>query len=103
MPDVVLIVSGDTLQTAYSNRFLVDTPTPAGGFARTVASPAEYPGKHIGIPVDHIRLGIATLGDQPYILRHRRVGRTGVLAVHHLVEVLGIFDVSLVSMRSHLK
>jgi hypothetical protein len=91
---IFTIIGRNTLESANSNGLLVDPPAPTGGLARPVTSTPENTGKHIGIPVDHVCLGIAPFGDQTNILRHRRMGWTCILAVHHLVEILGIFYVS---------
>jgi len=75
--DVVFIVSCHPFQSANGDRLFVNAAPAAGGFAWTVASAAKYSGKHIGIPVDHVRLCISALRDQPNILGYRRVCRAG--------------------------
>src|SRR6185437_14293188 len=94
----VLLVGGDALEPANGYRlgFLGDflhTAPPAGRLAGPVAGAPEHTGKDVGMPVDHIGVGITPRRDQPDIFRHRRVGWTGPLAIDDLVEVSGIADV----------
>src|SRR5262249_54210105 len=62
---------------------------PASWLARPVAGAAEDSGKHVGFPVDHVGVAVATCRDQPDIFGNRRVRRTRPLAIHDLVEVVG--------------
>src|ERR1041384_4612055 len=67
--DLALVIRGDAFQTADRHRLFLDAAAAAGGLAGAVAGAAEYAGKHVRIPVDHIRLGIPALSDQADILR----------------------------------
>ena len=92
--DLVLVVGRYAFQPTYRNRLFVNASATARGFARAVACAAQNAGKHIRIPVDHIRLGVLALGDQADVLRHRRMSGTRILAIHYLVEIFGVFDIS---------
>ena len=41
------------------------------------------------MPVHHVRLGEAALGDQPDVFGDIGVGRTGPLAIDYFVEIIG--------------
>ena len=70
------------------------TPSaPASRLARPVAGAPQHAGKHIGMPVDHVGVGVTPRRDQPDIFRHGRVRRTCPLAVHDLVKVIRILGV----------
>jgi hypothetical protein len=91
--DVVLEIGRNPLETADRNRFLLNAPAPAGRFARPVAGAPENPGEHVGFPIDHVGVAVATSGDQPDVFGNRRVCRTGPLAVYDLVEIVRSRDV----------
>ena len=91
---VVAIVGGNALQSTDGDGFLLESAAAACRFAWAVACSAQDAGKHVRIPVDHVRLGIAAGGDKANVFGHRRVRRTCVLAVDYLVKILGILDVS---------
>src|SRR5436305_6120064 len=61
---VISEISCDPFQTTDRDRFLVDAAAPACRFAWAVAGTAENPGEYIRVPVDHVCLGVAALGDQ---------------------------------------
>ena len=86
--DVVLEVGGDALEAADRDRLFLDAAAPAGGLARAVAGAAEHARKHVRFPIDHVGVGVAARRDQPDVFGHRRVRRTGPLAIHHLVEII---------------
>ena len=86
--DVVLVVGGDALQPADRHRLRLHPPAPAGRLAGAVAGAAENAREDVGLPVDHVGVGVAAVGDQPDVFGHRRVRRAGPLAVDDLVEVL---------------
>src|SRR5690606_20953354 len=88
-----LIVCGDPLEPTDGDRFLFHTAAATGGFARTVARPAQNAGKNVGVPIDHIGLGVAALGDQSYVLGYGCMCRAGVLAIDYLMEVFGIVNI----------
>src|SRR6185369_10600924 len=54
---------------------------------------AENAGKDVRFPVDRPSLAKTPGGDQPDILRHRRVRRAGPLAIDNLMKIVGITDV----------
>src|SRR6185312_5178922 len=86
-------------QPADRHRLLLDPSAPAGRLARTVAGAPENSREHVRLPIDHVGVGIALRRDQPDIFRHRRMGRTGPLAIHHLVEIFGIRDLGRLHYR----
>jgi hypothetical protein len=96
---LALEVGGDALQAADRHRlglgevFLFDPAAPAGRLAGPVAGAPEDAGEDVAHPVHQIGLVEAALADQADVLRHRGVGRTGPLAIHHAVEVIRIVDV----------
>jgi hypothetical protein len=96
---VVLVVGGDALQPADRHRLgprlvlFFGASAAARRLAGTVAGPAEDSGKDVRLPVHHVGVGVASGGDQPDVLGHGRVGRTGPLAIDDLVEVVGVLDV----------
>ena len=87
--DIILEVGGDPLQAADRNRLFFHAATPACRFARPVAGAPEDPGKHVGLPVDHVGVAVAACCDQADVFGNRRVRRTRPLAIHDLVEVVG--------------
>ena len=87
--DVVAQVGGDALEAADRDRLAVDAGAPARGLARAVAGAAEDAGKDVGLAVEQVRLGVATLRDEPDVLRHVGVCRAGPLAVDDLMVVPG--------------
>jgi hypothetical protein len=100
---IVFIVRGDSFKAANCYRLFVDTSAAACRLAWAVASAPENARKDIRIPIDHVCLGIFSLGDQPDVLGHGCVRRTGVLTVYDLVEILRIFDVCRFQIRSVLE
>jgi hypothetical protein len=94
MTDVVSMIGSDALESADGDRFSIDATAPAGGLAGSVAGPAEYAREDVRLPVDHVRVGVVAVRDQPDVFRHIGVRRTGPLAVDNLMVVLGIGDVS---------
>ncbi len=91
---IILEIGGDALEAADRDRLLLHAAAPAGRLAGAVAGAPEDPGKHIRLPVDHVGVGVTALSDQPDIFGDRRMRRTRPLAVHDLVEVIRIADVS---------
>ena len=57
--DVVLVVGGDALQPADRDRLLLDPAAAAGRLAGPVAGAPEDPREDVGLPVDHIGVGVA--------------------------------------------
>ena len=91
--DVVAMVGGDALEPADRDRLAVDATAPARGLARPVARAAEDAREDVRLAVEHVRLGVPPLRDQPDVFRHVGVRRTGPLAVDDLMVVLRIRDV----------
>jgi hypothetical protein len=92
--NVALVVSRDTLKSAYSNRFFVDTSATTCRFAGAVTGSAKHTGEHVRFPVDHVGVVVSAGGNEAYIFRHRCVRGACILAVDHLVEILRVGDVS---------
>ena len=61
----------------------------AGSHGRSQTA-SEDARKHVGLPIDEVRVGEAALGDQPDVFRDIGVGRTGPLAIDHTVIVVGV-------------
>ena len=61
----------------------------AGSHGRSQVRP-RMPGKDVRLAVEHVRVGVPALRDQPDVLGHVGVRRTGPLAVDDLVVVAGI-------------
>ena len=97
--DVILVVGRHAFEPADGDRFgmggvaLFHAQPAAGWFAGTVAGAAQNSRENVGDPVDHVGIGVAALGNQPDVLRHRRMRRTGPLAVNHLVVPVGVAGV----------
>ncbi len=101
--DIVLQVGRDTLKAADRDRLGLDRAAVGLSFldaasatcrlARTIAGPAQNAGKDVRLPVDHVRVAVATRRDQPDVFRNGRMGWTRPLAVDDLVEVVGGCDV----------
>jgi hypothetical protein len=91
---IAAIIGCHPLQAADGDGLAIQASSAAGRLAGPVASAAEYAGKDIRLPVQHIRVRVAALRDQPNIFRNVRMGRASPLAVHNLVEVVRILYVS---------
>ncbi len=97
--DVALVVGGDALEAADRDRFgflavvFLDAAAPAGRFAGPVAGAPEDAGEDVGLPVDHVGIGVAPCRDQPDVFGDWSVGRTGPLAIDDFMEVAGLADV----------
>jgi hypothetical protein len=91
--DLVAIVRRDPLQAADRDWFAVDSRPPARRLARPIAGAPEDPRKNVGLPIEEIGVGEPSLRDHANVFGHIRVGRTGPLAVHDTVVVVGIADV----------
>jgi hypothetical protein len=68
-------------------RGVFDASSSAGRLAGSIAGPAEDAWKYIGFPVDHVRIGVATLADQPDVLGHRGMSGARPLAIDDFVEI----------------
>ena len=72
----------------------LDAAAAAGRLARAVAGASENSRKHVRLPIDHVGVAVAALGDQADVFRDGRVRGAGPLAVDHFVEVVGCRDIS---------
>ena len=91
--DVALVIRCHALQPTDRDRLLLRAHAAAGRLAGTVAGASEDARKYVGLPVDHVRLGVAFLDDQPDVLGYGRVGGTCPLAIHDLVEIGRVPDI----------
>src|SRR5215472_14214727 len=90
--DVTLVVGGNTFEPADRHRLFLDPAAPAGRLAGAVASAPQYAGEDVRPPIDHKGVGIAPLGDQPDVFRHRGMRRAGPLTIDHFVKIIGDAD-----------
>ena len=98
---VVLVVGGDALEAADRDRFLLalhqrlvlDAAAPAGRLAGTIAGAAEDSREDVRFPIDHVGVGISPVRDQSDVFGNRGMRGARPLAIHDLVEVVGIRDV----------
>src|SRR5258706_107303 len=81
---------------------LLDAPAAARGLAGTIARAPEDPREHVGLPVDHVRIAVPALGDEPDVFRDGRMRRTCPLAVDDFVEIVGISDIRRLQASSPL-
>jgi len=91
--DIAFVVCGHSFEPADGDRFLFDPYPPASRFTRTVTGSTEYTRKDIGFPVDHIGFSKFFGSDKPDIFRNRGMGGAGVLAIHYLMVVFGVFGI----------
>jgi hypothetical protein len=91
--DVAPIVGGDPLQATDGNGLFFGAHAPAGGLAGPVAGAPQNAGKDVRVPVEHVRFRVPLLGNQADVLGHGGVRGARPLAIHHLVEVVGIEDI----------
>src|SRR5665811_378271 len=84
------------------DRLALDPVAAAGGLAGTVAGAAQDPREDIGLPVDHVGVGVAALGDEPDVLGNVGVRRTGPLAVNDAVKVIGVCGVGRLHLQRRL-
>jgi hypothetical protein len=91
MGDIIFEVGRYTFESAYGHRFFFYSSTSAGWLAWSVTGTSQYSREYIGLPIDHVRFGVFSGGDESNVLRYRRVCRTRVLAIHYLVVVLRVF------------
>src|SRR5450759_781474 len=81
-------------EPADSDGLSIDELSPAGRLTRPVAGSPENPREHVGLAVDHVRIGVAALGDKPDVFGHVGVRGAGPLTIHDLVVVVGVPNVS---------
>src|SRR4030095_8254911 len=99
--DVVLVVGGDALQPADGDGFgltlaiaaLLDPAAPARRFTRPIAGPSQNPGQDVGLPVDELRVRVASRGNEPNVFGNGSVGRAGPLAIDDFVKIVGLRDI----------
>ncbi len=87
---ITLVVGGNTLQSADRDGLAVDSTSPTGWLARTIAGSTEYPRKDVGFSIENVRVVESPLRYETNVLRHVRMRRTRPLAVDDLVEIRGI-------------
>jgi hypothetical protein len=63
MFDFVFVVGSDAFEATDRDGLFIDASATTRRLARTIACATKDSGKHIRIPVDHVRLGVLTLGD----------------------------------------
>ena len=96
---VALEIGGHALEPADRHRLrgaavaLLDASATARRFARAVAGAPEDPGEDVALAIQEIGFGVAALRDEADVLGDVGVGRAGPLAIHDLVEVVGLADV----------
>ncbi len=93
MLDLVFVIGCHPFESADGHRLVFHTAASAYRLAGSVTGPAKNPRKDVGLPVDHVGIGVTARCDQADVLGYRCVRRAGVLAIHHFVEVLGIFRI----------
>src|SRR5581483_9160864 len=91
--DVAAQVGRDALEPANRDRFLVDARASARGLARAIARAPENSRENVRLAIEHVRIGIASLRNQPDVLGHVGVRRTSPLAIDDFMEVAGITNV----------
>src|ERR1044071_1946130 len=69
-------------------------PRGAGRRARPIAGAAEDAGEDVRLPVRQVRLGVLPLREEADVLGDVGVGRASPLAVHDLVEITRIGNIS---------
>lgn len=90
MADVTAMIGGDALQAADRDGLAIQSSTPAGGFARAVAGTPEDSGEYVRLPVNHVRIGVASLSNQPDVFRHIGMRRACPLTIDNFVEIIRI-------------
>ena len=94
MADLAFEIGGHSLEPANGHGLVTLQPTaPAGGFARAIAGASQDPREDVGLPIHHVGVGVAPLGNQADIFRHVGVRRTGPLAINDLMVVIGILSI----------
>ena len=93
MGDLATMIGSHTFQAADSYGFTIHAFTPAGRFTRPVARSPENRGKDIRLSVEHVRIGVATLGNEADVFRNVGMGGACPLTVHNFVEVIRIPNV----------
>ena len=97
--DIALEIGGDALEPADRHRFrllavvFLHAAAAAGRFARPIAGAAEDAGENVRFPVHQIGVVVTAGGDQADVVGHRRMRRTGPLAIDDLVEIIGNTDI----------
>lgn len=90
---VAFKICSNAFESANSNGFFLHAPTPTCGLAWPVAGAPEHPWEYVGFPIDHVSLRVSLGSNEAYIFGHRGVRRACVLAIHHFVEVLRVFNI----------
>ena len=102
MFDLALEISGYSLEPANCNWFCLDASAATRGLARPVTSSTQNTREDVGIPIDHIRVGISSSRNQADIFWDWRMRRTGILAIYNLMKIFWIFYVGWVQGLNYL-
>ncbi len=86
--DVITMIGRNAFQPANCDWLVLNAPAATGWFAWTIANAAKYAGKHVGFPIEHIRIAELTLGDEPYVRRNVRMSRARPLAIDDFVKIV---------------
>jgi len=84
--DVVTMIGGDAgffFQSANGDGLFLDSAAAAGGFARSIANPAQNAREYVGFSIHHVGLGELALRYQADVFGTSVVRRTGPLAIYH--------------------
>ena len=82
------MIGRHSLEPANCYRFFFDPAAATGRFAGPIANAAEDAREHVGLPIEHVRIGKLPLSYQADVARDIRMGRTGPLAIDDLMEIL---------------
>ena len=93
--DISFVISCRTLEPANGDWSFLCAYTPASRFAGTISGTPENPGKHVGIPVQHVGFSVLFLRYQADVFRHRCMGRAGILAIDYFMKVVWIKNIGL--------
>ena len=90
---LALEIGRNAFETADGDGRGVNAGAPADRLTRTVARAPQDGGEHIRLAVEHIRLGVAPLRDEPDVLGDIGVGGAAPLAVDYFVVIIRVLDV----------
>src|SRR5262249_28853134 len=88
--DVAFEIRRDTLQATDRHGLAVDARAATRWLARPIARAPQDCGEDVRLSVEHVRIRVPTMRDEPDVLRDVRVGRASPLAVDDFVEVIRI-------------
>jgi len=84
------MIRRDTLETTNGDRFVFDPSPAACRFAGTITDAPEDSREDIGLPIHHVGIAEASLGNEANVLGYIGMGRAGPLTIDYLVKVVGI-------------